>query len=196
MAARVIEVSTEHQRRGLLCPASWPSIYTVFISIICLIYALAAQSLQVESNTIHRDVEDGIRLLACTACSTDTGSVRCLEVLRRLLENAPSHINIDINQICTDTKPCCTTVFQSRSQLPTSTPDGLRMIPKLLSLNTPRSSSGLTQETYVDEMLDTASLVHVYQSQSERSSTHSGSVGEDMQSRTTTRVDHSVGEAS
>lgn len=155
MATKVIEVSTDHQRRGLLCPASWPSVYTVFISIICLIYALVAHDPEAESRTVHRDVEDGIRLLACTACSTDTGSVRCLEVIRRLLENGPSHIKIDITQICANTKPCCTTDFRSRIQPVQSNLNNLPQTLVSLSQNMPMLSKN-------DSMLRTSDQEQIW----------------------------------
>lgn len=82
MASRVVSISINHQQQGLLCPASWPSLYTVFISTICLIFAYVIRKDGPDEPALRQDIENGIRLLACTACSTDTGSVRCLEILR------------------------------------------------------------------------------------------------------------------
>lgn len=116
MAKKVIELSVEHQRKGLLCPASWPSVYTVFIATICLIFAHATRKETTEDDGVHTDIEDGIRLLACTACSTDTGSVRCLEILRRLLTRVSYAVDVNFDKICGETSPCCTIAFPSRDE--------------------------------------------------------------------------------
>ena len=116
MAKKAVELSVVHQSRGLLCPASWSGIYTVFLSTICLIFAYATRNEQrLETHTKH-DIEDGIRLLASTACTTDTGSVRCLEILRRLIRRVRTIVDIDLDRICAETTPCCTFGFQPRTQ--------------------------------------------------------------------------------
>ncbi|KAK5951580.1 Gypsy retrotransposon integrase-like protein 1 [Knufia fluminis] len=111
MAAKVVEVSIEHQQKGLLCPASWPSIYTVFISVVCLIFSYATREEGTAAPEAKENIENGVRLLACTACTTDTGSVRCLEVLRRLIKRVSYAVDVDLDQICAETKPCCTMDF-------------------------------------------------------------------------------------
>lgn len=116
MATKVIEVSIEHQRRGLLCPASWPSVYTVFVSVVCLIFAYATGRQTETAQTAKQDIKNGIRLLACTACTTDTGSVRCLEILRRLIKRVSYAVDIDLDQLCANTKPYCTTEFTGKGQ--------------------------------------------------------------------------------
>lgn len=116
MAKKVVETSIDHQRRGLLCPASWPSVYTVFISVVCLIFAYASRGEGTDDLVMKRDIEDGIRLLASTACSTDTGSVRCLEILRRLLKRVSYVVDIDFDGICSQTTPGCTVVARAKAQ--------------------------------------------------------------------------------
>lgn len=115
MATKVVEVSIRHQRAGLLCPASWGSIYTVFLSTICLIFAYATRKQGTTLPQVKKDIEDAIRLLACTACTTDTGSVRCLEILRRLLKRVKQNVDVDLDQIVAGTTPCCTIKFEPRS---------------------------------------------------------------------------------
>lgn len=118
MAKKVVETSLEHQRRGLLCPASWPSVYTVFISIICLVFAYATRRDGTEDAQSRKDIEDGIRLLAATACSTDTGSVRCLEILRRLIKRVSYVVDIDFDGICSQTTPGCTKISEVQGHTP------------------------------------------------------------------------------
>lgn len=67
-----------------------------------------------EDEKVRKDIEDGIRLLASTACTTDTGSVRCLEILRRLLKRVSYAVDIDLDELYSATKPCCTIDFSSR----------------------------------------------------------------------------------
>lgn len=115
-AKKVVELSIEHQRKGLLCPASWPAVYTVFISVVCLVFAYATRPHDADDGEIKRDIENGIRLLGCTACSTDTGSVRCLEILRRLIKRVSYAVDVDLDTICAETSPCCATEFSHKGQ--------------------------------------------------------------------------------
>lgn len=114
MAGKVVEISMEHQRKGLLCPASWPSVYTVFIAVVCLVFAYATRKENSNDDQTREDIKDGIRLLASTACTTDTGSVRCLEILRRLLKRVSYAVDIELDDIYKATKPCCTIAFSAR----------------------------------------------------------------------------------
>src|SRR5437868_1780871 len=65
----------------ILSPSSWHSVYTVFLSVVALIFFLATQADARESMKVRQIAECGVRLLASTACH-DTGSRRCLDVLR------------------------------------------------------------------------------------------------------------------
>lgn len=116
MAEKVVETSIDHQRRGLLCPASWPSVYTVFISVVCLVFAYATRMDGTDDVDMRKNIENGIRLLASTACTTDTGSVRCLEILRRLIKRVSYVVDIDFDGICSETTPGCTAVSEVRAQ--------------------------------------------------------------------------------
>lgn len=120
VAKKVIKVSVEHQRKGLLCPTSWPSVYTIFISIVCLIFAHATREEHTEDEETRKDIEDGLRLLASTACTTDTGSIRCLEVLRRLLSRVSHRTKIEFDEIYTSTRLACVIDPASQGQDNTS----------------------------------------------------------------------------
>ncbi|KEF54757.1 uncharacterized protein A1O9_09199, partial [Exophiala aquamarina CBS 119918] len=73
--------SEEFLSQGLLAPASWQSIYIVFLSIVTLIYFLVTQHGNREYMAIRKEAERGIRLLHATSC-LDTGSPRYLDALR------------------------------------------------------------------------------------------------------------------
>jgi len=74
--------------QGLLTPASWQTIYVVFLSLVTLVYFLATQHGNREYVAIQKEAERGIRLLHATSC-LDTGSRRCLDVLRVSLTSFP-----------------------------------------------------------------------------------------------------------
>ena len=67
--------------QGYLSPASWACAYTVFLSVVCLIFFLASHSESRQAAMIRQAVESGIRIMASTSCQ-DTGSRRCLDVIR------------------------------------------------------------------------------------------------------------------
>ncbi len=76
-----ISRSDEMLRQGFLAPAAWQSVYTVFLSLVTLIFFLATQHGNKEYGAIQKETECGIRILASTACQ-DIGSRRCLDALR------------------------------------------------------------------------------------------------------------------
>ena len=68
-------------RQGFHIPASWQSVYTLFLSLVTLVFYLATQECNMELVAIQEEIECGIRMLAGTSCQ-DGGSRRCLDVLR------------------------------------------------------------------------------------------------------------------
>lgn len=68
-------------KNGFLAPAAWQSVYTIFLSLVTLVFFLATQHGNPECEAIQREAEEGIRILAVTSCH-DIGSKRCLDVLR------------------------------------------------------------------------------------------------------------------
>lgn len=81
ISKRTIQRSVEIQRQGYLAPASWNSVYTIFLSILTLIFFLACQGDSREAHGIKQVTEAGLRILASCECQ-DTGSRRCLDVIR------------------------------------------------------------------------------------------------------------------
>jgi len=67
--------------KDILYPFCWPSIYTIFLSVISLIFLIATQPGTLEPAEAYRKAETGIRILAATACENN-GSERCLEILK------------------------------------------------------------------------------------------------------------------
>lgn len=81
-SSQAISTSVVQQQRGLLCPASWPSAYTIFLSLICLTFAFGTQKNDLNVENSREEIEVGVRLLAHATCPTDTGSRPCLEILQ------------------------------------------------------------------------------------------------------------------
>ena len=80
--ARVtISRSQQMLRQGFLVPAAWPSVNTIFFSIVTLLFFLATQHGDREYGTIQQETELGIRVLAATSCQA-IGSRRYMEILK------------------------------------------------------------------------------------------------------------------
>lgn len=77
----IIHRSEAMLHQGYLGPASWHSMYTIFMAIVAMIFYLASQADNPDAQKVRYDVELGIRILASTTCQ-DTGSEKCLDVLR------------------------------------------------------------------------------------------------------------------
>jgi hypothetical protein len=151
VAKEVIKASYNYDRDGLLCPASWPSVYTIFLSIICLVIAQASADRKskdqhakdsAEDDKLRQYIESGITMLARTACTADTGSVRCLELVRRLLEKTNQSVHIDLERIYMQTPRSCAEgnhgVIQSmRDALPSLEPSSAGADERSPSVYTP-----------------------------------------------------------
>lgn len=79
-AQQAIHHSSSTLNGSLLGQASWPAIYTVFMSITCLIFFLATRPVDAQRDEVQRDVEAGIHILSSTICQ-GTGASRCLDVI-------------------------------------------------------------------------------------------------------------------
>jgi hypothetical protein len=81
IASTAITRSEAIQQLGLLRPASWTSIYTTFLSVVCLVFLIATREGARNPIEAWRKAESGIRLLASTTCH-ETGSKQCLDILK------------------------------------------------------------------------------------------------------------------
>ncbi|EXJ93433.1 hypothetical protein A1O1_01825 [Capronia coronata CBS 617.96] len=109
-------------KQGFLAPAAWQSVYTVFLSLVTLVFFLATQHGNKEYAAIQKDTECGIRILASTSC-LDIGSRKCLEVLRILTRRLSPIIDLDIDNIAAVAKPLCRSLGCSpRGALPSEPP--------------------------------------------------------------------------
>lgn len=128
-----ISRSEEMLRQGFLAPAAWQSVYTVFLSVVTLIFFLATQHGNREYAAIQKETETGIRILASTSCQ-DIGSRRCLDVLRvcssslkkcpylsinaiQVLTKRLSHIiDVPVEEISIGVTPLCKIALQTSKE--------------------------------------------------------------------------------
>ena len=74
-------IARDMEMQGLVCAASWPSVYTIFLATVSLIFFAATTSLGgPEMLTIREDADNGMILLDNLKCH-DLGPRRCLAVL-------------------------------------------------------------------------------------------------------------------
>jgi hypothetical protein len=87
-----IKRAEEMMQRGFLCSASWISIYTVFLSVCCLIFLIASHHGTSKPSEAWRKAQIGIRLLAAARCRDD-GATACLNIIRVRLNLIHSYID-------------------------------------------------------------------------------------------------------
>ncbi|KAK5026965.1 Gypsy retrotransposon integrase-like protein 1 [Exophiala sideris] len=108
IASTAITRSETIQELGLLRPASWTSVYTIFLSVVCLVFLIATREGTQRPVEAWRKAESGIRLLAATQCH-ETCSFQCLEILKQLIKHLSHTVNLEIDRIESATGPVCQT---------------------------------------------------------------------------------------
>lgn len=68
-------------QKGFLSPASWTSVYTVFLAVVCVLFLASTRADHQLSADAHEKIHAGVKILASAACS-ETGSRKCLKVLK------------------------------------------------------------------------------------------------------------------
>ena len=81
IASTTITRSEIMHQRGLLAPASWSVIYTLFQAVMCLLFLIATHNGTARPSEAWKKGELGIRLLATMRCF-DNGAVRCLWIIK------------------------------------------------------------------------------------------------------------------
>jgi hypothetical protein len=102
-------------RQGYLAPAAWQSVYTVFLSLVTLIFFLGTQHGNKEYAAVRQETETGIRILYKTSCQ-DIGSRRCLDVLRVLTRRLSHIIDIDVDKLDDGGERLCQNQNQNQNQ--------------------------------------------------------------------------------
>ena len=91
VAQKTIVTSQYMVKHRCLCPASWACVYTIFLSVVCLVFFLATHSDSQEFLRINEVAQTGVEILAMMSCQ-DTGAKRCLDVLQVLAHLSASYV--------------------------------------------------------------------------------------------------------
>ncbi|RYP68858.1 hypothetical protein DL769_005417 [Monosporascus sp. CRB-8-3] len=89
LASSTIVRAHEMLNEGLLLAGFWPSIYTIFLSVMCLIFLIAAHHGTSRPSKAWQRAAVGIRIITAFKCVDDC-STPCLEVLKMVM-NELSH---------------------------------------------------------------------------------------------------------
>ncbi|OAL33268.1 hypothetical protein AYO20_07430 [Fonsecaea nubica] len=120
-AITITRAEVMHQR-GLLAPASWSVIYTLFQAVMCLLFLIATHNGTSRPSEAWKKGELGIKLLATMRCY-DNGAVRCLWIIKMVIKQLSHTVQFDVDRIVASTECLCPC---SRSSLiPTESLDRL-----------------------------------------------------------------------
>ncbi|KAI2615021.1 hypothetical protein GGR54DRAFT_314933 [Hypoxylon sp. NC1633] len=98
IASSTIARSHDMIKEGLLLTGLWPSIYTIFLSVMCLIFLIAAHRGTERPSQAWQRAAVGTRLIAAFECEDDC-STNCVEVLKTVISKLSHTIYFDIDEI-------------------------------------------------------------------------------------------------
>jgi hypothetical protein len=81
VAGTTISRTDVMHQRGLLGPASWSTVYTLFLAVLSLVFLIATHQGTSRPSNAWKKSERGIRLLAAMRC-LDNSAVRCLAIIK------------------------------------------------------------------------------------------------------------------
>ncbi|EXJ55707.1 hypothetical protein A1O7_08636 [Cladophialophora yegresii CBS 114405] len=119
IASTTITRSEIMHQRGLLAPASWSVMYTLFQAVMCLLFLIATHNGTSRPSEAWKKGELGIRLLATMRCF-DNGAVRCLWIIKMVIKQLSHTVQFDVDQIVAATGclcPCSRTALLSPESL-------------------------------------------------------------------------------
>ncbi|OAP62996.1 hypothetical protein AYL99_02223 [Fonsecaea erecta] len=106
IAATTITRAEVMLQRGLLAPASWSVIYTLFLAVMCLLFLIATHNGTSRPSEAWKKGELGIRLLATMRCY-DNGAVRCLWIIKMVIKQLSHTVQFDVDRIVASTECLC-----------------------------------------------------------------------------------------
>ncbi|KIW14164.1 hypothetical protein PV08_06945 [Exophiala spinifera] len=106
IAGITISRSDVMYQRGLLCPASWNSIYTLFLAVSCLLFLIATHPGTSRPSNAWKKGERGIMLLAAMRC-VNNGAVKCLLIIKMLIQQLSHTVLFDVDHIVAATAGIC-----------------------------------------------------------------------------------------
>ncbi|KAF2226007.1 hypothetical protein BDZ85DRAFT_74157 [Elsinoe ampelina] len=105
-ASKAISFAETYQKQSLLEPSSWFQTYTVFLSVLTLVFLIASHKGTTRPGEAWKKAEQGIRLLAAMRCH-DNGANKSLRVLRALVDQLSHTVEFDIDMIEQTTPLLC-----------------------------------------------------------------------------------------
>ena len=106
VASNTITRSEIALKKGVLSPASWISIYNVFLSVMCLVFLISAHHGTSQPSEACRKAAVGIKILAAHSC-IDDGASACLRILRSVVEQLSHTVDFDFDAIEKKTRRVC-----------------------------------------------------------------------------------------
>ncbi|KAI0386518.1 hypothetical protein F5Y04DRAFT_124020 [Hypomontagnella monticulosa] len=98
IASATIVRSHEMMSQGLFLTGIWPSVYTIFLSVMCLIFLIAAHRGTSRPSRAWQRAAVGIRIIAAFKCVEDC-STGCLEVLKMVTKELSHTVYFDFDEI-------------------------------------------------------------------------------------------------
>lgn len=98
IASSTIVKSHEMMSQGLFLTGIWPSVYTIFLSVMCLIFLIAAHRGNSLPSRAWQRAAVGIRIIAAFKCVEDC-STGCLEVLKMVTKELSHTVYFDFDEI-------------------------------------------------------------------------------------------------
>ncbi|KAG8631967.1 hypothetical protein KVT40_001107 [Elsinoe batatas] len=105
-ASKAISFAETYQKQSLLEPSSWFQTYTIFLSVLTLVFLIASHKGTTRPGEAWKKAEQGIRLLAAMRCH-DNGANKSLRVLRALVDQLSHTVEFDIDMIEQTTPLLC-----------------------------------------------------------------------------------------
>jgi hypothetical protein len=95
LASSTIQRSCVLLGQGDILPGSWVSIHTIFLSVMCLIFLIAAHQGTWRPTEAWQRASLGIRIIIASKCADDCSktSLEVLKVRQSLPSSIPAHIN-------------------------------------------------------------------------------------------------------
>ncbi|KAI5863746.1 hypothetical protein GGS23DRAFT_604757 [Durotheca rogersii] len=98
LASSTIVRAQEMMDEGPVLAGFWPSIYTVFLSVMCLVFLIAAHRGTSTPSRAWQRAAAGIRVIAALKCVDDC-SKQCLEVLKVVTDELSHTVYFDFDEL-------------------------------------------------------------------------------------------------
>ncbi|KAF4551071.1 Fungal Zn(2)-Cys(6) binuclear cluster domain-containing protein 11 [Elsinoe fawcettii] len=148
VASKTIGFCESQMKHKMLEPSSWFQTYTLFLAILTLVFLIASHKGTTHPSEAWKKGEQGIRLLASMRCH-DNGAVKCLRVLKAIIDQLSHTVEFDIDNIEKTTPLLC----EGSGRRSSSAPSGNRPSPQNRDSRMAVSSVMQRDQSAADRML-------------------------------------------